>query len=72
MVIYPSDTDRDSVEGVCGTYNGDPSDDFMLKGTNQLDDNIRAPNDFTNSWRLVRSILVSIMKESNNCYLVML
>ena len=49
--IYPSASDRNNVEGVCGNYNGDKDDDFIIKDTGDMDPNTYAPNDFSNSWR---------------------
>ena len=51
MDIYPTIADMDKSEGLCGNYNGDPTDDFRLKNSNTMDNNTYSPDEFSNSWR---------------------
>ena len=49
IAIYALTADIDRCEGLCGNYNGDPSDDPTLKDSVEIDDGIE-PIAFTNSY----------------------
>ena len=44
--IYPQPADVDSIEGLCGTFNGDTGDDFKMRNGSITND----PVQFGLSW----------------------
>ena len=44
--IYPTPADVDSIEGLCGTFNGDTGDDFKMRNGSITND----PVQFGLSW----------------------
>ncbi|KAH9523928.1 hypothetical protein Btru_047521 [Bulinus truncatus] len=50
--IEPSALDFNSTSGLCGTYNGKESDDYMMPGGVEYTSDLREPNNFSLSWRV--------------------
>ena len=50
--IYPTPTEVNNVEGLCGNLNGDLYDDFVKRGGSKTADN----DDFSLSWGYVKFI----------------
>lgn len=44
--IYPSPMEKNNIEGLCGNFNGDRSDDLQIRGTTEQGNN----NEFSLSW----------------------
>ncbi|KAH3700504.1 uncharacterized protein LOC127859566 [Dreissena polymorpha] len=70
--IYPSPHDINQVEGLCGNYNGDPEDDFIMRNSGTLltpsSDNSKRiwpwgvyPDEFSFSWDLTHKWKESLL-----------
>ncbi|WAR01759.1 VWDE-like protein [Mya arenaria] len=76
--IYPSPDDFGQVEGLCGNFNGDPTDDLAYRDTGDLwvptDSNDRVwswavyPDSFSFSWELKGKPEDSLLSENNYLY----
>lgn len=62
LIVYAFQENSNSIEGLCGNFNNDPSDDFNNGGDKQNHANAAS---FTRSWRLARILIFKENKAKN-------